>query len=247
MKKIRNLFLVAAMIAAAVSFPVFGESFEAAETGVPAEAAVFAEGAVSAPEEAAVFAAAAESVPEELTEAAGAIPAEATGADAQPSELTGTASLPAEVTDAKLAGGRENEIKWFLTADPIHTDLYRLTMTALGSVPGTGVLYSGSFDIDALFTAETVPWKDYKEKISSVRIGSEDDIVTVRNAAYWFSGCTALTDVCVDYLVVRPEFSSDKNSMERMFSGCTTLETLDLSSWTAVATHFAGMFKDAAV
>ena len=60
MKKIRNLFLVAAMIAAAVSFPVFGESFEAAETGVPAEAAVFAEGAVSAPEEAAVFAEAAE-------------------------------------------------------------------------------------------------------------------------------------------------------------------------------------------
>ena len=235
MKKIRNLFLVAAMIAAAVSFPVFGESFEAAETGVPAEAAVFAEGAVSAPEEAPVFAEAAESVPEELTEAAGAIPAEATGADA---------SLPAEVTDAKLAGGREDDIQWFLTADPVHTDLYRLSMTADGPVPETGVIASGSFDMfDCFLTADEVPWKDYKEKISSVRIGSEDDIVTVRNAAYWFSGCTALTDICVDFLVVRPEFSSDKNSMERMFSGCTALETLDLSSWTAVATHFAGMFE----
>ena len=235
MKKIRNLFLVAAMIAAAVSFPVFGESFEAAETGVPAEAAVFAEGAVSAPEEAAVFAEAAESVPEELTEAAGAMPAEATGADA---------SLPAEVTNTKLAGGREDDIQWFLTADPVHTDLYRLSMAADGPVPETGVIASGSFDMfDCFLTADEVPWKDYKEKISSVRIGSEDDIVTVRNAAYWFSGCTALTDVCVDYLVVRPEFSSDKNSMERMFSGCTALETLDLSSWTAVATHFAGMFE----
>lgn len=233
MKKIRNLFFVAAMIAAAVSFPVFGESFEAAETGVPAEAAVFAEGAVSAPEEAAVFAEAAESVPEELTEAAGAMPAEMTG---------GAASLPAEVTDAKLAGGTGGDIKWFLTADPAHAGFNRLSMAVFGAVPET-VIDSGSFDIDALFTAETVPWKDYKEKISSVRIGSEDDIVTVRNAAYWFSGCTALTDVCVDYLVVRPEFSSDKNSMERMFSGCTALETLDLSSWTAVATHFAGMFE----
>ncbi|MCQ2416038.1 MAG: hypothetical protein MJ063_08390 [Lachnospiraceae bacterium] len=233
MKKIRNLFLVAAMIAAAVSFPVFGESFEAAETGVPAEAAVFAEGAVSAPEEAAVFAEAAESVPEELTEAAGAIPAEATGADA---------SLPAEVTDAKLAGGTGGDIKWFLTADQAHAGFNRLSIAVFGAVPET-VIDSGSFDIDALFTAETVPWKDYKEKISSVRIGSEDDIVTVRNAAYWFSGCTALTDVCVDYLVVRPAFNGDKNSMVRMFSGCTALETLDLSKWAADAARFAGMFE----
>ena len=190
MKKIRNLFLVAAVIAAAVSFPVFGESLEAAGTGVPAEAAVFAEGVVSAPEEAAVFAEAAESVPEELTEAAGAMPAEATGADA---------SLPAEVTDAKLAGGREDAIQWFLTDDPNHAGFYRLSMAADGPVPETGVIASGSFDMfDCFLTADEVPWKDYKEKISSVRIGSEDDIVTVRNAAYWFSGCTALTDVCVD-------------------------------------------------
>lgn len=235
MKKIRNLFLVAAMIAAAVSFPVFGEPLEAAETGVPAEAAVFAEGAVNAPEEAAVFAEAAESVPEELTEAAGAMPAEM---------IDGAASLPAEVTDAKLAGGTGGDIKWFLTADPAHAGFNRLSMAADGPVPETGVIASGSFDMfDCFLTADEVPWKDYKEKISSVRIGSEDDIVTVRNAAYWFSGCTALTNVCVDYLVVRPKFSSDKNSMERMFSGCTTLETLDLSSWTAVATHFAGMFE----
>lgn len=243
MKRIRTLFLVAVMIAAAVAFPVFGESLEAAGTALPDEAAVFVEGLVSAPEGAAVFAEAAEYAPEELTEAAGAMPAEATGAAAQPSELTGVAAQPAEVTDTKLAGGTGGDIKWFLTADPIHTDLYRLTMTALGSVPGTGVLYSGSFDIGDLFTADEVPWKDHKEKISSVRIGAEDDIVTARNTAFWFSGCTNLTDVCVDYLVVRPEFSSDKNSMERMFSGCTALETLDLSSWTAVAPRFAGMFE----
>ncbi|MBQ0100250.1 MAG: hypothetical protein KBS39_01935, partial [Lachnospiraceae bacterium] len=217
------------MIAAAVAFPVFGESLEAAGTALPDEAAVFVEGAVSAPEE--------------LTEAAGAMPAEATGANAQPSELTGTASLPAELTDTKLAGGREDDIQWFLTVDPNHAGFYRLSMAADGPVPETGVLYSGSFDIGALFTAETVPWKDHKEKISSVWIGSEDDIVTVRNTAFWFSGCKKLADVCVDYLVVHSKSSSDKNSMERMFSGCTALEKLDLSKWTAVAPSFAGMFE----
>ncbi|MBQ7688873.1 MAG: BspA family leucine-rich repeat surface protein, partial [Clostridia bacterium] len=117
-----------------------------------------------------------------------------------------------------------------LEADGVHR--------TAGGDPVSGDEYYTGFLTDTYTQQESVPWRDNRENVTTVTFL---DTVAPVSTASWFSGFTNLTAVNgIDHLD-----TSSVTNMAGMFSGCSSLTSLDVSGWdtgsvTSMSSVFAG-------
>ena len=103
-----------------------------------------------------------------------------------------------------------------LEADGVHR--------TAGGDPVSGDAYYTGFLTDAYVLDEDVPWNDIRENVTAVTFL---DTVAPVSTAKWFNGFTNLTAVQgADHLD-----TSAVTDMAAMFTGCSSLTSLDVSSW----------------
>ena len=93
---------------------------------------------------------------------------------------------------------------------------------------------NGNFTCTATHTFDSIPWKNYRESITSVEIKGT---VIPASTAYWFNFRNVTT---IDLSGLD---TSRVENMERMFYNCNALESLDLSGFdTSNVTNMSCMF-----
>lgn len=124
---------------------------------------------------------------------------------------------------AMADGESTSKIYWGVT-----TNAQNSTVTLnISSQPlaGTDQCKNGSFDKDHAYAYQNYPaWYDYATDITTVVIGSSEDIVAPKSTAFWFYGLANATNIDMTGLD-----TSNTISMEAMFQECNSLITLDVS------------------
>ena len=87
------------------------------------------------------------------------------------------------------------------------------------------------------YTSSTQPWKDYRSSIKTVEV--VDDGIMPSSCAYWFYGCSKMTNADVKKLDV-----SKANKLTSVFEMCSSLSSIEgLSGWNvSSATDVVQMF-----
>ena len=112
------------------------------------------------------------------------------------------------------------------------------------SVPATGDQFEGKTASrvytgieSASYTSSTQPWKDYRSSIKTAKV--VDDGIMPMSCAYWFYGCSKMTNADVKKLDVSK--ATDLSSVFEMCSSLTSIE--GLPSWdVGSATKIVQMF-----
>lgn len=134
--------------------------------------------------------------------------------EVQPASVT--QSVSEDGVDSNIASGTLGTSSWYIDSE------------------GTLTIGEGTFS-DNLLTAS--PWKPYIAQISKIVFSGK--VKAASNSQYLFMNLKNLKEIDhLDYLN-----TSDVTSMNGMFSGCSSLESLDLSNFkTPNLTNMGGMF-----
>ena len=99
----------------------------------------------------------------------------------------------------------------------------------------------GGMIITPFESAESVPWKENQDSITSVVFDSSfAEYKNVTSTAYWFAGCQFLLEVKGIHNLITDNVSS----MSNMFNYCYSLKTLDVSGFNTInVTDMSGVFS----
>lgn len=132
---------------------------------------------------------------------------------------------------AEPSGYVPSTVYWCVTED--------MRLVISGSEDDTAAVtdpyYKGSFQSDAAFTANGIPWRKHRRNIKFVKVKKG---VAPLSTAYWFYDFLDMTYADL-YLLD----TSNVTDMRRMFIGCMNLIDVDISEFdTSKVTNMSGMF-----
>lgn len=146
---------------------------------------------------------------------------------------------------ARIDGGPESSTPGYLTAAKEAYAVYADGTLTFKCGDKTSESSSYVYDLPTTITkVDDVQWLEWKNYITKVVFDESFDFARPVTCAYWFSGCTKLTEITgMEYL------HTDKvTDMSYMFNNCESLELVDVSQFntanvTTMQRMFGGCYK----